>query len=210
MRAALVLIAACGSTPPSVVDQHTAPIAPPTTPAPSLRWVDNGFDTERLPAVARDGKTVVLGIHVEDPRGLPNLTLVIRDRNDGNVRSFPVLGIEEIVTMFDDQGPTPALRARIADGNQLLADAHRGSDLVPLAPTTEVQWAANHLTIKDAVDRGTPASWLAPGGPRDCTYPASLAAAWIDRERKLAVVTISYTSSDTCSEPPSQHHVIAW
>jgi hypothetical protein len=79
-------------------------------------------------------------------------------------------------------------------------------------------WVRSHLRITDGstmlVDAQTPASWLPEQvavGPNACVRAPYLGGAAIDRAKKLAVITISYTAdSDFCLEPPDQHHVLTW
>lgn len=85
-----------------------------------------------------------------------------------------------------------------------------------------LEWKADRVTIvqggKPLVDRATPNTWLVkdkpmyPGaGPDEtCHNPAFLGGAWIDVERKLALLTITYYGTDSCWEPPATHHVVAW
>ena len=43
-----------------------------------------------------------------------------------------------------------------------------------------------------------------------CENPASLGAAHVSLEHKLALLTISYSGNDTCWEPSNAPHVVAW
>jgi hypothetical protein len=241
MRHALIaVLAACGgSTPPAAIEGHATTRAHPTTPAPSITWIDNGFDANGLPAVANDGSTVVLAIHAEDGgRGAPNLTVVVLDRHDTATATVPVLGVDEAEAMFDEHGVKPALRARIQAANAHLAGLHAQHDLVALAelaiddtleaeqrlratgPDLTVEWKAGQLELRDhqrEVGRVTiPASWLVEDRPmcttctEICHNAAYLGRVAADAKRRVAVVTISYTGTDTCWEPSSQHHVVAW
>jgi hypothetical protein len=67
---------------------------------------------------------------------------------------------------------------------------------------------------KTIVDRQTH-GWTAPetvmcDGCEKCSNPSFLAGAWADPARKLILARISYTGNDTCWEPDSEDHVIAW
>jgi len=248
-RALIAALAACGGgTPPAAIEGHAALPAARATPAPSITWIDNGFETPGLPAVARDGSIVVLAIHAEDGgRGAPNLTLVVKDRHDTAIATVPVLGVDEAEAMFDEHGVTPALRARIQAANERLAALHGRHDLVPLPAFTvdrwrvvhgeqealpaeerlaasgddlSVVWKAGRLTIDDRahqlVNVATPGSWVVQDRPmcttctETCHNAAFLGAVEGDARRRLVVLTISYTGTDTCWEPSSQHHVVAW
>ena len=237
---AVVALAACGgSSPPAAIEGHATTRALPTTPAPSITWIDHGFDATGLPAVAADGSTVVLAIHAEDDgRGAPNLTLVVKDRRDTTTAAFSVLGVDEVEAMFDEHGMRPALRARIQAANDRLTRLHAQHDLVTLPALTidttleaeqrlratgrdlSIEWKAGLLEIRDhqrEVRRvTTPASWLVEDRPMCttctelCHNAAYLGGVVADATRRIAVVTISYTGTDTCWEPSSQHHVVAW
>jgi hypothetical protein len=99
----------------------------------------------------------------------------------------------------------------------------RGIDGTP-APAVgagvTLRWAPNQLAIQRdgdvLVQRTTPASWLAPDHPmcrgcsEICHNEAFLGGAYIDLARKAAVVIVAYRGTDTCWEPGSQAHVVAW
>ena len=237
---AVVVLAACGgSSPPAPIEAHAATRAHPTTPAPSITWIDNGFVAHGLPAVTSDGSTVVLAIQAEDGgRGAPNLAVVALDRHDAITATVPVLGVDETEAMFDEHGMRPTLRARIQAANDRLTTLHAQHDLVALPALTidttveadqrlratgtdlTVEWKAGVLEIRDRrreVKRvPTPASWLVADRPlcttctEICHNAAYLGGVVADATRRIAVVTISYTGTDTCWEPSSQHHVVAW
>jgi len=127
----------------------------------------------------------------------------------------------------------------VVAANRWLAEQHAAHKLVPLdrlevesgdpdEPASHatgratIDWKQSRLTIKQRgrvlLERATPASWLAadqpmyPGAPPDeiCHNPEFLSDAWIDVERRLAVLRVSYHGTDTCWEPPAQHHVVTW
>lgn len=243
MRASLLITAvaaACGGTSaPSTIEGHAPPASHPATDAPKVTWIDNGFETPGLPAIARDGSRVVLPIHVDDGgRGAPNLAITVRDRHDADLETTQILAVDEVDSMFDEHGMKPALRTRIAAATQRLTDLHAQLDLLPLTALAtpegfdpdertratgaglDVEWKASHLTIRAGaravIDVATPASWLAAERPmcagcaETCHNAAFLGGVVADAERKLAVLTISYTGTDTCWEPSSQQHVVAW
>jgi hypothetical protein len=65
------------------------------------------------------------------------------------------------------------------------------------------------------VARDMPQDWAAPTRQicKDCdpcSNPHFLAAAALDLDRALAVVTVGYTGTDTCWEPPVQQRVVTW
>jgi hypothetical protein len=78
---------------------------------------------------------------------------------------------------------------------------------------------ATKVTVdgKVVVDRQHP-EWLAESTPPPadcedcggCSNPSYLESAWIDVERKLIVARIAYIGNDSCWEPASEDHVIAW
>jgi hypothetical protein len=85
-----------------------------------------------------------------------------------------------------------------------------------------VEWKQNRVKITQhgttLVDRATPDTWLAAdhpmyagaGGDEICHNPAFLDGAAVDVQRKLAVLVISYSGTDSCWEPSAAHHVVAW
>ena len=240
MRGALLalgaLLAACSSPTRS---GGTGPVVAPAKPAPRVvRGGLYGLITDGMPAIAADGSRIVAGFRESDgERGLPNMTLVVKDRADAEVARHVVLSIAEADGMLDDaDGNNPALDERVARANAWLADLHREHRFVALTHLQpevtlrpadrrrarrgplEVTWAPNRLQIRDGgtvlVDRETPPTWIPqdfPEGSAACVRSPYLGAAAIDRVRKLAVVTIStVTDSDACLPAPDQHHVIVW
>lgn len=238
--ACVVVIAACGSPAQVRPLEGRATTPAPSTPAPYvLRGGDYGLTAEGLPATAGDGRAVVIAVRDSDGlRGLPNLTVVVRDRRDALVADKVVLSVAEADQMLDDaSGANPALDARIAAANAWLRDLHATHRLVPLTrlepdagytPSERrratggdvtVAWIDDTLRITRGetllVSRNTPKTWLVddyPIGTGDtCSHPAYLGGAAIDLARAIAVVTISYAApSDMCDEPSDVHHVIAW
>jgi hypothetical protein len=173
-------------------------------------------------------------------RGNPNLRVVIKDRADVEVGKHVVLTVEEAGPMFDGGDKHPELDQRIAAANRWLGEQNTARRLVPLAPleverseemassfratgrSVTLEWKQNRVTIvqdgKPLVDRATPATWLVadrpmyPGAGADeiCHNPAFLGSASIDASRKIAVLVITYSGTDSCWEPPATHHVVAW
>lgn len=239
--AAVALIACGSSTPPRepAIAGH-APAAAPTGPAPSIAFVDRGFTTPGLPAIARAGDLAVLPIVDNDGgRGFPNLQVEVRDRRDKLVENHEIMAANDYERLVPDgEHPIPALEARIAAANQRLAQLHADHDLVamaeleftpdPLGPPKPIENAglvisfeADHqLRVREAggalLATADGTSWLAP--PRSpacaqcppCENPAYLAGAYRAPGIDAVVVRIAYTGTDTCWEPGDQLHVIAW
>jgi hypothetical protein len=247
--AVLVVLAACSGGPspsrPPLVGR--APAATVTIPAPTIRWIDNGFDTAGLPAVATDGSVVVTAeIASDGARGNPNLRIVVRDRKDVEQQRLDVLRPDEVDQMFDAKG-APALTARIEAGNHLLAELHTRHVLVPLesltidktrmvqgaeqeippakrrhatGPHVRLDWTADTLKVtrddRQVLARRVPAAWTPPDRPicstcpEVCHHEPFFASAWADVARSVALVTITFTGTDTCWEPDAELHVLSW
>lgn len=230
-------LAGCwAAAPPGPPRTSPPPAAPARGPAPSLRWIDNGFEVTGLPAVTADGRRVVIAIQDGDgARGYPNLRLVAVDRQDAVRDTVEVLAADEVDAMFAGGERSEALDRRIAAANRWLAEVHGRAGLLALRPLAvageptrtraagaglSVTWHHGRLVIERAgarvVERATPASWLAPDRPlcatcaEVCHNPERLEAVHADPPRALALVSISYLGTDTCWEPPTQHHVVAW
>ncbi|CAN5788211.1 hypothetical protein BH11MYX3_BH11MYX3_38230 [soil metagenome] len=202
-----------------------------TTPAPSVTWIDNGFDMHGLPAVTADGTRIVVAeIDSDGGRGNPNLRIVARDRSDGIDEKITILEVDEVDAMFDKDGRHPQLDARISAANTWLASLHRSSNLIGLsklelegsdvytqhsarAGGVVLDWTKDVVTIRRdqqlVTSHPSPAIWHAADNGR-CSNPAKLGNAWVDLDRKLALVEIAYNGTDTCWEPSAQHHVISW
>jgi len=213
--------------------------APVLGAAPRIGVEADGFSTERLPAVSRDGSRVLLAIQDGDGgRGYPNLRLELRDRGDKIVATEVVLGVEEGEGYLDE----PAVRAKVAPrikaANVWLGEQHRALAFVPLdtlhvtadpdygrpgqhvatAGDITLDWNGARLQIAEAgatvVERQTPGDWHAEprdfGGGFTCSNDALLAAAAVDLAHRIAVVDVGYTGTDSCWEPNDQHHVVAW
>lgn len=229
MRIALVALAACGA--PSAPRIANAPTAP-ASPAPRIARGPQGLTALDLPAVADDGSRVILAVHEDDgDRGLPNLTLVVRDHRNRDLERHVVLSRAEADTMLDDaEGHNPRLDARVRLANAWLADHHAALALVPMrvlvpepTPTpaertratgdgVTIAWRANRVVITGG------ASEIAAGSlpvtvRRDdgCARTAYLAAAAIDRARQIAVVTIDATADgDLCAPTSATHYIVTW
>lgn len=236
MRAlvATIALAACGShgsAPPLLQGSATSTTPAPTTPPPSVTWIDNGFDSPGLPAATADGTRIISAERETDGgRGSPNLRIVSRDRSDGISEKITILRVEEVDAMFAQDGRHPQLDARISAANTWLANLHRSSTLIRLpalevdgsdgytqhaarAAGVELDWTSDVVTIRHGhqlvTAHPTPATWHATGHD-GCSNPAKLGAAWVDLERKLALVEIAYNGTDLCWEPSAQQHVISW
>lgn len=81
--------------------------------------------------------------------------------------------------------------------------------------------ASAHLVVTDGgkavVDR-TMDGWLVkPYAPYDgasadefCDNPIALREAYVDAAHRIAVLLVAYRGTDTCWEPDSEYHVVAW
>lgn len=235
LRVAFAVLAACSAPAPAPV-QHGAM---PAVPAPRVvRGGLYGLAAEGMPAVAADGALVVAAFRESDgERGLPNLTVIIKDRSDAEVARHVVLSVAEADGMLADAaGNNPQLDDRVARANAWLAERHarhRFAAMTVLEPVATphpadrrtathgslaVSWEPSRLRIRDGatelVARDTPASWLPENvtlGTDVCRRTPYLGGAAIDRGRGIAVVTIStVTDSDRCLPATDQHHVIVW
>ena len=235
MRSFVALLVAC-SSPPQPVVQH-ATTAPPTIAPQVVRGGTYGLTTERMPAIATDGSRIVAAFRESDgDRGLPNLTVIVKDKSDREVERHVVVSIAEADAMVDDaNGKNPQLDERIRRANAWIADQHAALRFEPMtllvpesghpadrkratAGSIVVTWEPNRLRITDGptvlVERETPKSWIPENttvGTNVCLRSPYLGAAAIDRTRKLAVVTIStVTDSDFCLPATDALHVIVW
>lgn len=227
------LVAACGGsgTKAVVVEGHGNSASEPATPAPEVTLDDHGFRTPGLPAVSSDGTRVILGeTETDGGRGYPNLRLVARDRGDKVLESITVLKVSEFENAMGQGWRNPKLDARISAANAWLAKSHAQSALVTLPQLTvdatdayaqhaaasgpvSLDWSNDTVTIKLSgkviATYASPLTWHAPDTAK-CQNPAKLGAAWVDTERKIALVQIAYNGTDMCWEPSPQHHVISW
>ena len=229
----LVALAACGpaAAPPPLSGSATTSAS--ESPTPTIAWRGREIATTGLPAIARDGSSVVLAHRDTDGgRGNPNVTLIEKDRDDRAVGQLVV------VTATDVDELTPAqLAERFAKAGAWLRERHAARHLVPLTtlatsrPTDDaaaqatgtgvtLRWVPNQLVIERPhgapVTRATPVSWLAADHPmcRNCSEvchnDAFLGGGHVDLERSVAIVVVSYRGTDTCWEPSSDEHVVAW
>ena len=174
------------------------------------------------PQVSRDGRFLL--VSTEESTGArvaQNLAFELRDRKDRT--------LQRIVVMAVDEEPDAAARASRVSAVHALLAAH---DFVPLVAFTgsredgqfsggglAVSWGSEHMTIahdgKRVVDRAVPVAWR---GSRHylkseemmCENPDLLGGAWGALDAKLVVVQVAYHGNDTCWEPASQLHVVAW
>lgn len=235
--AALCLLAAgCGSqassSGPTVAPSNFKDVPAVTGPAPKLAWIDNGFVLTGLPAVAADGNKILLPVMLEDGgRGYPNLAVVVKDRSDAVIHQQVVLGLDD--NAMDQPPPS---EAAIADANQYIDRNHGEQNWQPMklleasrdedsgeytnvvaGDGVEITWAAPRLSVKAGnavVFEREFAAWEAEkysvGEAGECENPSYLGGAHLDAGRKVVVIEISYYGNDTCWEPDSQHHVVAW
>jgi hypothetical protein len=204
-----VALAACGGGAAPAPSNVAPPREAPITPAPSIARApeDGPFTWTGLPAVTADGSNVVIANAREDgARGEPNLTLLVKDRADALVE-------EQVVLAPDGEQPW---RANLDTTNAYLARVHQERELVPLAPIAgsglEVAWDEGRLIVRSgdaAVVEREHRDWTIAPTPQ-CENPSFLADAWTDAARKLVLVKISYRGTDTCWEPDSSYHVVAW
>jgi hypothetical protein len=230
MRAALVAIAlaACAHPEPPPLTGRA-----PDTPPPTVAWRGHDIATTGLPAIAGDGSSIVIAHRDSDGgRGNPNLTLVEKDRGDRVVRQLAVITATEV-----DELPAAAIAGRFAAAAAWLDERHAAAHLVALAalelhPGSDeappsatgdgalLRWVPSALELilgpASRVLRSTPPSWLVtdrpmcPGCTEVCHNDAFLGGGYLDRDRRAALVVVSYRGTDTCWEPGSEAHVVAW
>lgn len=233
-------LAACATTAPAPITNQPARPALPPAAAPVLSVSDVFSLTRPFPLVSSDGTVVVLAVEDGDGgRGYPNLRFVVKDRRDQILATHVVLAADEADGYLGDAELTKRLAPRIERANAWLAEQNAKYSLVALPAFTVVHgddgygdvksvvrddmaatWRANTLDISAGrtplVHRATPRDWLAeqramPDGAGElCENPAFLAGAAVDPARRIAVVTVSYTGTDTCWEPPDQQRVVTW
>lgn len=221
MRAAALLVLAACSTAPAPLPSHAVSRAAPSTPPPEVAFANMQLVATGLPAIAADGRLVVhTVIDGDGGRGNPNLALVVRDRNDREIERFVVVTANESEGQFDEHGPSPALAAKLAAANTRLASLHDANDLRPLTSEHLVVDLGARLTVRArgtvVVDVATPAKWSSPDKPmcstcrEACAHPMFLGGAHANIAHTIVLVTVSYTGTDLCPEPVSEHHVITW
>jgi hypothetical protein len=233
MRAALVAIALAACARPEPPPPLTG--RAPDTPPPTVAWRghDIAITITGLPAIAGDGSSIVIAHRDSDGgRGNPNLTLVEKDRGDRVVRQLAVITATEV-----DELPAAAIARRFAAAAAWLDERHAAAHLVALAalelhpgsdeapPSASgdgalLRWVPSALELvlgsASRVLRSTPPSWLVadrpmcPGCTEVCHNDAFLGGGYLDRDRRAALVVVSYRGSDTCWEPGSEAHVVAW
>ncbi len=206
----------------------------PATPPPTVAWHGRDIAITGLPAIAGDGSSIVIAQRDSDGgRGNPNLTLVEKDRGDRVVRRLEVITATEV-----DELPAAAIARRFDAAAAWLDERHAAAHLVALTalelhPGTDespptatggdgalLRWVPSTLELvlgpASRVLRSTPPSWLVadrpmcPGCTEVCHNDAFLGGGYLDRDRRAALVVVSYRGSDTCWEPGSEAHVIAW
>lgn len=224
-----VALAACGRPEPAPPLTGRAPATPP----PTVVWRGRDIAITGLPAIASDGSSFVVAHRDSDGgRGNPNLTLVEKDRSDRVVRRLEVITATEVDQLAADQiarrfdAAAAWLDERHAVGHLVAMaalDLHPGTDEAPAIATSgavSLRWVPSALELilgpAMRVLRSTPPSWLVadrpmcPGCTEVCHNDAFLGGGYLDVERRAAVVVVSYRGTDTCWEPGSEAHVIAW
>jgi hypothetical protein len=228
----MLALAACGQPSPPVLTGHR-PSGDPLGPEPTVRWAEHAIATTGLPAIARDGKTFVIAHRDSDGgRGNPNVTLIEKDREDQELRRFVVVTADDV-----DRLGAQDLELRFARAAGWLEERHADRHLVAMTalvtrPATDdapaeasgagvtVRWAPNHADLDRGdgapVSRPTSASWLVPDAPlcpgcrEVCHREPFLAGGFVDLERTAVIVVVAYRTTDTCWDPGSQEHVVAW
>lgn len=229
--AATLALAACAAPPPPPPLSGHATAPPPTGPEPTVRWAGRDVQITGLPAISADGATLVIAHRDNDSgRGNPNLTLVEKDRKDRVVSRLVVLTANEA-----DQLDAAQIDERFARAARWLHDRRVARSLVAMTPLVlgkpagaasspagglTLRWTPNWLVIERepaaSVVRATPATWLAPDHPmcHNCTEichnEAFLGGGYVDLKRSIAIVVVAFRGTDTCWEPSSEHHVVAW
>ena len=232
----LLAVAACQQGPAPAAKRGSAAAPPP--PADAARASDAAAPIEATPdagdptthlselpaaTATRDGKLVLVKVIDDDgARGMPNLTLELRDRNDRTVQRLVVLALDEEV-----DAATVARRAAAAD--ELIAK-HELVPLDELARTSDddgefagagmtVHWAHEHFAFtlngKRVLDRPVPAKWRGrsyfdKGADLTCNNPDFLRGVAASPANRLAVVDVAYKGNDTCWEPSGSVHVVTW
>jgi len=236
----LLSLAACATTARAPLANQPAHPNPPPTPAPVLSVSDVFALSRPFPLVSSDGTVVLLAVEDGDGgRGYPNLRFELKDRHDKILATHVVLAADEAEGYLGEAALMKRLAPRIERANAWLAEQNAKYGLVSLPALTVVKgddgyadvksiardsisvtWSANTLDISadktPLVHRATAPDWLAEkrampdGSGETCENPAFLNGAAVDPARRIAVVTVSYTGTDTCWEPPDQQRVIAW
>lgn len=236
--AAIAVATACGRRQGRDTSERIAP-QPGDHTAPMVLWRNNGFVTERLPAVARGAEIVVVVLRENDAgRGFPNLRIEIRDRGDKVMRSIEVMNSNEYETLAPTGAATPTLARRIAAANLELAKLHAihclaamkpldmphsddgGDPFVASSDEISAIWRDDRLQVQafNAPQRVASVDvrpWLAPPHAScalcaPCENPAFLGAVYHAPRIDVVVAQIRYRGSDACWEPSDQFHVVAW
>jgi hypothetical protein len=240
MRAYLVVVAACGSTPATQHETTDSPshrVVGPLTPAPHVGYQDGHYAFDLLPAIAKQSEVIVLPIEDRDgARDAQNLRLEVRDRQDKLVQTILVETPDEGFAQHDRSALPAAVQKRLDDANHELAKLHGVHELEPLRPLAvedahdgedkhwatgdnlDVEWREHHLRVfrhnvrKPLVDAdGT--TWLAKpqdAGGAPCEHPAYLRDAFHAPTNNVVVAAIGYRGNDRCPEPSVTYHVVTW
>lgn len=226
------------TTPPARAPESSAPPNAPAAPAPSgppptIAWDGRDLAITGLPAIAADGRRIVVAHRDSDGgRGNPNLTLIVKDREDRELERLVVF------TSNDVERVTPVeLTHRFEVGTRWLRERHAEAHLQPMtamvtptpvadqpAPAVgagmALRWTPDGVTLEGKAGwkrtQRIPASWLAPDHPlcRTCTEvchnEAFLGGGFIDVARAAVLIIVEYRGTDTCWEPSPQEHVFSW
>jgi hypothetical protein len=203
----------CGSAPPAAQTTATPPPPPPppSTPPPEIHWAQDHFELRNLPAIAKASEIIVAA----DPLAAPDqLHVETRDRDDKVVATIAVSA------------------TTVADANHQLAILHGVHDLRAMRPldvepahdgedqhwatgdNLDVEWRDHKLSvfrhnITDALVVADGETWLATDSGA-CHFPAYLRDAFHAEHHDVMLVVIGYRSSEGCTAPPDQLHVLAW
>jgi hypothetical protein len=216
MRVSIVLVACTASqpAPPAQIAGRSSAPAAPRGAAPTIRYGDFEFDLSQLPAVARSGDRVVLGLVDYEQTGR-NLRLETRDRADHILVTHVVMKAAEHARFFGD-GTTPSaeLQHRIAIANRTLADLHAQHDLVVMkqidadTPAFRVAFDADHVVRVTA--NGKQLAMLDGRRWQGCGNHARLENVFKADAIDVVVVELGYLGDASCDPPPDEVHVIAW
>lgn len=144
---------------------------------------------------------------------------------DGEVAKLPAATTERLAAANRFLTESHAKRGWLPLGSMTLdeaeeteGDGYGGLTRRAQAGDIAIEWDEGKVKVtvagKVVVDRTT-TGWTAKPTPMCdecdlCENPSFLSGAWIDAERKLIVAVISFRGNDSCWEPDSAEHVVAW
>ena len=236
MRAlvALMLVACGGTLPSSSTLKGTSEPprhATPTSPAPSINFVDDRFEMSGFPAVTRDRGYVVLPVIESDGgRGYPNLRIEIRTASDKTIETLPVMISNDYEALVPNGEAGKELVRRIEKVNARLRELHARDDLVTMQKaeklenefvihdTYEVKYEHDSIKLIFDADHSFSfqhLSWKAPKGATmpgspPCENPEHLEQVYYARDINAIVIELAYQGTDLCWEPANSLHVLTW